>query len=662
MITEYPSLGNMSPLIFSEKTKLDFLLSLLDRKFYIWHTWPITFKDGQPPLCNCWRGAECKNPGKCPIGKWSKALDPNLPSTRQLVIDIVERFPDRGWFVDLGKSGLIGVDIDPKNGGFESLAKMRSMGILAGREPDVITGSGGYHFYDPVPANVDRIRGWIGLNGETRCHIKPFPGVDCKTGQAYFMLPGTMHKNGNRYFGSIPENMWPMSPALVEMWNSQPAFAAKPSPALKAYVDFSHAGGFASEGSLEQARKYVAKMDPPTHDGTHSKKACKVARVGWVDFGLDRADTRELVAWWSRQCGETLPAAEIERILDYAERGNGMRGWRNNLRGGRLTKEERELLDANKDFDAYWDVPVLERKIENAEIFQADPKTDVDCQCQAEFGQTVGKPHDDGLQPEEVAGRQARPQCQHWVYRIFSHVRTSDHCVKCFRCWSTLCPGCMPLKRELYADTVSHWLFRRHASYGKREVPNLWVANVPRDDVDAMIHRIRNQGGKFFSVEFGGLGNIPGPECQIVSTVHPSGPYWRDVGTQEAVDLLRAACAAIPLGCRGKVFRKSNCWKLLSYNEKPTGEWKLDGKPAESLKTSEEILARRDIEARTINSHPKSSVITGIIFNVDPNDWPSVKADLEAGFCLADDVEFVSGSTNGDVPVIPEWEREFMSG
>ena len=90
-------------------------------------------------------------------------------------------YPDANWAMAAGKgSGILVLDIDPRNGGLDSIqAEIKKYGAPP-KTPTVKTGGGGYHFYYRYP-NFSNIK-----NGEI------LPGVDIKTDGGYVLIPGSV--------------------------------------------------------------------------------------------------------------------------------------------------------------------------------------------------------------------------------------------------------------------------------------------------------------------------------------------------------------------------------------------------------------------------------------------------------------------------------------
>lgn len=117
-----------------------------------------------------WHTFACKYRQKTPLasmfpnGVLSAALD---PSWRR-------KAPNTNVAVACGASGIVVIDIDPRNGGHEMLRELTDSHGELPSTPIQHTGGGGHHwvFRDP---------------GVPLC-AKPAPGIDCQSGSKYFLV------------------------------------------------------------------------------------------------------------------------------------------------------------------------------------------------------------------------------------------------------------------------------------------------------------------------------------------------------------------------------------------------------------------------------------------------------------------------------------------
>jgi hypothetical protein len=130
---------------------------------YVARGWPVLPLHGKRPVWDDWVNQATLDPGEVAL-LWDE--------------------PRYGLGVVTGcRSGLLVLDVDPRNGGNESLAAVRD------RLPDtatVRTGSGGLHFYYRTQADV---KSW-----------EPLPGLELKARGRQVVAPPSLHPNtGERY-------------------------------------------------------------------------------------------------------------------------------------------------------------------------------------------------------------------------------------------------------------------------------------------------------------------------------------------------------------------------------------------------------------------------------------------------------------------------------
>lgn len=139
--------------------------------------------------CSCSRGAKCSTPAKHP-----RTLNGVSDATQRL--DIIERWFNKWPHANLGvitgqQSSVAVLDIDPRNGGTESLKKLESDFEALPMTPFVHTGrgDGGLHFYfETGDASVSSTNGLPG-----------YPGLDLKGDRGYVVAPPSIHESGGTY-------------------------------------------------------------------------------------------------------------------------------------------------------------------------------------------------------------------------------------------------------------------------------------------------------------------------------------------------------------------------------------------------------------------------------------------------------------------------------
>lgn len=185
----------------------DYLLSALVN--YAARGWPVFMlgRATKRPIANCQRcrgGAHQPKDCRCGTvtchGFYAASVDP------QRVAAMVAAVPRGQPAIRTGAiSGLVVVDVDPANGGWESFARLRAAGMVP-PTANVVTGSGGRHLYYRHPGGHVRSRGLPG-----------FPGVDIKADGGYVVAPPAIHpRTGQpyRWAGGRAE-VGEMPPALV---------------------------------------------------------------------------------------------------------------------------------------------------------------------------------------------------------------------------------------------------------------------------------------------------------------------------------------------------------------------------------------------------------------------------------------------------------------
>ncbi len=158
--------------------------------------------DGQ---CTCADGSNCQKPGKHPAHRgW---LDTDLS-----VEDVAEHLraaPNLNLGILTGAaSGLLVLDVDPRNGGLATLAQLQAeLGSLP-ETPTARTGGGGPHYYFRCPhPEVKSPANGLG------------PGVDIRCARAQVVAPPSMHASGQQYAwepGHSPDEV-PLA-ALPDAW------------------------------------------------------------------------------------------------------------------------------------------------------------------------------------------------------------------------------------------------------------------------------------------------------------------------------------------------------------------------------------------------------------------------------------------------------------
>ena len=132
------------------------------------------------------------------------------------------RYPDANIGLNLGLSGVLAIDVDPRHGGGETWAKLRQEHAIDDSTVVSLTGSGGTHLlYSDNGTDPAALKGELGH------------GVDVKRGNAYIVVPPSVHPNGHHYewdVGGHPDDMAPapLPSALLALLTRPPAREPEP--------------------------------------------------------------------------------------------------------------------------------------------------------------------------------------------------------------------------------------------------------------------------------------------------------------------------------------------------------------------------------------------------------------------------------------------------
>jgi hypothetical protein len=142
-------------------------------------------------------------------------------------------------------SGLIVVDIDPRNGGDVSFARLvADVGPLP-KTLKVKTGGGGFHLYFRAPDDLKTIH-----------KLKAYPGIDVQFDGKYVVAPPSVHPSGALYeweggFADAEAVLTDLPPALRSLLEAAPA--AKPKTTRKSASDRSVSPRHGAAGSGDPA-------------------------------------------------------------------------------------------------------------------------------------------------------------------------------------------------------------------------------------------------------------------------------------------------------------------------------------------------------------------------------------------------------------------------
>ncbi len=180
------------------------------------------------------------------------------------------------------QSGLLVVDIDPRNGGEESFARLLDEYGELPETLEVETGGGGRHFYLSFPSGID--------SAKDRPNVAGFKGVDLKA-NGYVVAPPSIHPDTGQPYRIASDVPIADAPKwLVEMVLGQQSGCTASSDA--------------------------ATIEEGGRNDTLFRKACSLQAHGWSEEAILAAIQGENAA----KCAPPLDADEVERIVQSAMR------------------------------------------------------------------------------------------------------------------------------------------------------------------------------------------------------------------------------------------------------------------------------------------------------------------------------------------------------
>jgi hypothetical protein len=141
--------------------------------------------------CSCGR-LECDHVGKHPLTRHGL----HDATTDGVAIEgWWQRWPEANVGISTGPAQLVVIDVDPANGGWESLSRLYDAGYRWRCTWIVVSGGGGVHFYFGA-GKSDPLRNTAGaLPGVPF----PLPGIDLRAAGGYVVAPPSAHGSGGRY-------------------------------------------------------------------------------------------------------------------------------------------------------------------------------------------------------------------------------------------------------------------------------------------------------------------------------------------------------------------------------------------------------------------------------------------------------------------------------
>ena len=157
-----------------------------------WPVFPVWWALGGRCACG---NPDCPHPAKHPIGKLAPKGRNSATTNSETIKKWWMDYPEANIGIPTGpESGLVVVDVDPRNGGDASLKELERQGNFP-ITSTVFTGGDGEHIFLQHPGNGHHIKSKSGLGG--------FPGIDQKADGGYIVAPPSNHISGNQYSWKI---------------------------------------------------------------------------------------------------------------------------------------------------------------------------------------------------------------------------------------------------------------------------------------------------------------------------------------------------------------------------------------------------------------------------------------------------------------------------
>jgi len=240
-----------------------------------------TIEDGH---CSCEAGSDCPRPGKHPITRHGVN---DSTTDQEQIDDWWTEHPDANIGIATGQqSGILALDIDPRNGGTQTLQRLeKDLGPLP-KTVTSITGGGGEHRIFKYPNFSVRKDSAGKLLG---------PGVDVLSDGCIMVAPPSRHASGERY-----------------RWQEGRSFRdLEPAPLPEPWLDRLR-GNTAAQGEADSAPAQAAQLVPQGQRNTHlTSRAGTLQRSGVSSEAITAALMAENLA----KCNPPLDSSEVEAIV-----------------------------------------------------------------------------------------------------------------------------------------------------------------------------------------------------------------------------------------------------------------------------------------------------------------------------------------------------------
>lgn len=279
------------------------------RKAALWyanHGWSVLpLHSVQSGRCTCGE-SDCNSSGKHP--RTRKGLKDASINPKQIEAWWT-RWPDANVGVRTGtKSGIIVVDVDPRNGGDESLAALVHE---HGELPPTVqahTGGGGEHHVFAAPETVLKT---------TKSSVAI--GIDVKADGGYIVVAPSIHISGGCYRWREGHGPHELSPAAMPDWLLEMMRRSGQRPSTQPATQ---ASGDAIADLITAANRYASTV-PSASEGARNSAAFGLAghlAAFQAEAGgrLTEGQVLDLVRLWNHRNAPPLGESELEQVVHSA--------------------------------------------------------------------------------------------------------------------------------------------------------------------------------------------------------------------------------------------------------------------------------------------------------------------------------------------------------
>ena len=211
-----------------------------------WCVFPAAEPRADGSGCSCTRGADCADPGKHPrIKGWREEATTDEEKIRRWWA----KWPQAGVAIATGAaSGLVVLDVDPRNGGDESLRNLEAKHGDLPPTPQSLTGGGGAHYLFSHPGR--EIRNMVG-DKDGKGGVAP--GLDIRGDGGLIIAPGSRHISGGQYVWEVSAHPEDVPVAPMPAWLLDTMTAAPSGNGARPRVDTAAVLAGVPEGQRDDA-------------------------------------------------------------------------------------------------------------------------------------------------------------------------------------------------------------------------------------------------------------------------------------------------------------------------------------------------------------------------------------------------------------------------